>query len=335
MSANMSALHNYKRSTIVLSIRPPSPKRIKLNSNSDWISPTRPAVIPANKRRQPIEIALQYEKDYKKRFKETLKLGKGTYGRVVRATDKQTGTSVVVKSFLKKKVFNWTNGIPTEIDMMMSMNHENIAPVLEAFQSRVNFRMTMPDTNGKDLVKRLLKTIEVRSLPSLPYIAHEVGKGLRYLHEDCSIVHLDIKPGNIIVSKNGADGYKVQIIDFGCAKRYSKGVKEFVVDGGTHRFSCKELYTGTKIIGPEADIFSFGVLVYMLYFDHEKPFPEISDIQSEDEVKLPEELNVPEKSALRELLLNTLTKDTANRWTIRQVLSSEWMKQNGFKSWFI
>lgn len=41
-------------------------------------------------------------------------------------------------------------------------------------------------------------------------------------------------------------------------------------------------------------------------------------------------MNFPENPALRELLLNTLTKDTAKRWPINQILSSEWMRQNGF-----
>jgi len=77
-------------------------------------------------------------------------------------------------------------------------------------------------------------------------------------------------------------------------------VKEFVVNGGTHLISCKEFYTGTKIIGPEADIFSFGVLLYLTHF-HEIPFKEISDIESDEEVILPEIMNAPENSALPEL----------------------------------
>ena len=209
----------------------------------------------------------------------------------------------------------------------MSMNHRNIVPMLEAFESNLYFRMTMPDTNGKDLRKYLPNKVE-DYIPSFPYIAHEVAQGLRYLHEDCQVVHLDIKQPNVIIWKEG-DDYRVQIIDFGCAKRYSKGVKEFVVDGGTHLFSCKEGYTLDTIVGPEADIFSYGVFLFTAFF-HKYPFPYISDILSDEEVKLPEVLNDPENSAFRELLLNTLNKDTANRWNINQVLSSEWMKQNGF-----
>lgn len=62
----------------------------------------------------------------------------------------------------------------------------------------------------------------------------------------------------------------------------------------------------------------------MPYFNGELSFKETSDIESDEEVILLEFMNAPENSALSELLLNTLTKDTANRRTINQVLSSEW-----------
>ncbi len=107
-----------------------------------------------------------------------------------------------------------------------------------------------------------------------PLFAREVAQAIRYLHEDCLIVHLDIKVDNVIIWKEG-DKYRVKIIDFGCAKRYSKGVKDYLVNGGTDLSSCKEFYTGTKIIGPEVDMFSFGVFLYMLYFNNEFPFPEM------------------------------------------------------------
>lgn len=140
------------------------------------------------------------------------------------------------------------------------------------------------------------------------------------------MVHLDIKRENVIISKIGED-YQVQIIDFGSARRYIKGKKKFVVNGGTELSACKERYTGTKIVGPEAaDIFSLGVFLYLMIFEA-FPFETVEQIMSKDEVKLPEIMNKPENRAIRELLMNTLVKRPSNRWNINQVLASDWLKQ--------
>lgn len=236
---------------------PASTKRIKLDADVPIESKAR-IIVPLS------------DEDAENRFKVIERLGEGGFGIAVKAEDNRTKKSVVVKSFLRYEVDNFTDGIPTEIHIMMSMNHRNIVPMLEAYESNLYFRMTMPDTNGKDLRKYLPNKVE-DYIPSFPYIAREVAQGLRYLHEDCQVVHLDIKQPNVIIWKEG-DDYRVQIIDFGCAKRYSKGVKEFVVDGGTHLFSCKEGYTLDTIVGPEADIFSYGVFLFTAFF-HKYPFP--------------------------------------------------------------
>ncbi len=88
---------------------------------------------------------------------------------------------------------------------------------------------------------------------------------------------------------------------------------------------CKEYYTKTKIFGPEADIFSFGVFLYNM-ITGDVPFKTVKSLKSRREVVLPEVLNGPENSAIREILENTLIKrPLANRWTINQVLSSNYL----------
>ena len=294
-----------------------SEKRVKLDSTSINNAEIKPSA----------KLVQLSEEEFLKRFEETELLGEGSFGKAFRARDNQTKTSVIVKSFPRDKIYNWTNGIPTEIDIMMLLSHKNICPVLEAFESNLNYRMVMPDTNGKDLEKYDAK--DPSSVPSFRYIVREVAEGLRYLHEDCLIVHQDIKQENVIVSNIGGE-YKVQIIDFGYAKKYSKGVKEFVVDGCTPLCSCKEYYTKTRIIGPEADVFSFGVFLYTMIFGIEKPpFRTLKSLKSNLEVKLPAVImNGPEDSAIRELLRNTLVKRPSRRWTISQVLSSKYLSSS-------
>jgi len=141
----MSAIKRKATSCLTLKHQSVSTKRIKLDDVNSTTSPLVPIECP------PRIIPLS-EEDYQRRFKVIEDLGKGGFGTAVKAKDNQTKKLVVVKSFLRHEVCNWTDGIPTEIHIMKSLSHRNIAPMIEAFESNLYFRMTMPDTNGKDLL---------------------------------------------------------------------------------------------------------------------------------------------------------------------------------------
>jgi len=280
------------------------PKKVKLNPTTDRI------------------VALS-EDQFDERFQYTDDLAVGGFGVTIKATDNRTKMPVIIKTPFTDRVINWTNDIPTEIEILGSLDHDNIVKIEGAFRVGKEFKMVMPNTEGIDLVNYDFPDDPYKRKAEVRYIIHEIAQGLRYLHNECGIVHQDIKLENIIAS---SDGNHVQIIDFGSAKRFDKGTKRFKVDGGTDLYSCKERYLSTKIIGPEADIFSLGILANVLATG-EFPFKELEDIKSRKPVQLelPEEDDKRESLALREFLTNTLVKNPSKRWTIDQVLSSNWI----------
>ena len=111
-------------------------KRVKLDSNSDNVE---------NKFQLRIVTPMSDE-DFMKRYHQTAQIAEGGFGKVIRALDKKTQTPVIAKSFLRENVYEWTGDMPTEINILMSLNHKNIAPMLDAFKSDLNYRITMPDT---------------------------------------------------------------------------------------------------------------------------------------------------------------------------------------------
>lgn len=260
-------------------------------------------------------------------------------------------TPVIVKNLFKDKIERWTGDIPTEIEIARSVQHDNIAPILGVFKTGNNYLITMPDTKGEDLIESKLPeawkiATPVRNKPGkyraekqpltqdginevLAFacsVTNDVAKALRYLHEECLVVHQDIKPDNIILVEKENGFVEAQLIDFGLAKRYSPDEREFTVDGGTKPYVCREFYTGKLIHGPEADIFSLGVLIHWLIFD-EFPFRTKAQVKANREAGLPPILNDPEFAPLREFLVNTLIKDSSKRWTASQVLASDWIRQ--------
>ena len=108
-------------------------------------------------------------------------------------------------------------------------------------------------------------------------------KGLNYIHER-QIIHLDLKPQNIMM-RSRKDQFHIKLIDFGLAKRLHRGrVKTGFV--GTVGFMAPEIakaqYSGHEqdFATTATDIFSLGVVVYMLLSGGLEPFWEGNDVRA-------------------------------------------------------
>lgn len=86
------------------------------------------------------------------------------------------------------------------------------------------------------------------------YILHDVAAGLEHIHS-CGIVHLDIKPQNILISQSGV----IKIGDFGIAM--AQGNDEDEGHEGDTRYLPRELLNSTERHF-SADIFSLGLTLY-------------------------------------------------------------------------
>ncbi|XP_059649450.1 G-type lectin S-receptor-like serine/threonine-protein kinase LECRK3 [Cornus florida] len=90
-------------------------------------------------------------------------------------------------------------------------------------------------------------------------IAYGIGRGLLYLHEECStqIIHCDIKPQNILID----DYYNARISDFGLAKLLMIGQSQTHTDiRGTRGYVAPEWFRSMPIT-VKVDVYSFGVLL--------------------------------------------------------------------------
>lgn len=84
-------------------------------------------------------------------------------------------------------------------------------------------------------------------------------QGLTYLHETAGVCHRDLKPENLLLNSN----LQLKIADFGLSVRQYNTVKHRSAVG-TRRYQAPEIIEGRRYSGAETDIFSMGVILFLM-----------------------------------------------------------------------
>ena len=158
------------------------------------------------------------------------------------------------------------------------LRHKNIVEIYEFNQVDGNYYMAMEYVDGWTLdgvVRRIRARGEFIPPSVVVEILMSVCRGLDYAHSlkdktglSMNLVHRDLKPGNIILSRQG----DVKIMDFGIAKSDSNLYKTTAADvtKGTPIYMSPEQVTGGKL-DARSDIFSLGSVLHELV-TNEVPF---------------------------------------------------------------
>ncbi|CAF98979.1 unnamed protein product, partial [Tetraodon nigroviridis] len=145
-----------------------------------------------------------------------------------------------------------------EYEILKSLHHERIMALHEAYVTPRYLVLISEYCSGKELLFSLIDRVRYSEDDVVTYIA-QILQGLDYLHSR-RILHLDIKPENVIVTHMNV----IKIIDFGSAQIYNPlFLKQFSPPIGTLEYMSPEMLKG-DVVGPPADIWSVGVLTFIM-----------------------------------------------------------------------
>eukprot|EP01037_Dinobryon_pediforme_P018109 gene18109-18349_t len=190
------------------------------------------------------------------------------------------------------------------------LTHPNIVAVYDYGEDGKIAYIVMEYAPGTEL-KKILDKGERLPPNETVRIMEGVLAGLNYSHER-GVVHRDIKPGNIILAKDGT----VKIADFGIARIESSSMTQAGTVMGTPAYMSPEQFMG-QTVDSRTDIYSAGVMLYQL-LTGERPFEggmtAIMHKALHSEPPKPSELSVTSPRALDAVVARAMAKRPGDRY---------------------
>ncbi len=248
------------------------------------------------------------------RYQIIEELGKGGMGKVYKVFDQEVQAKMALK-LIKPEVSADKNTIDrfrNELKIARDISHKNICRMYDLGREAGNYFITMEYVSGEDL-KSFIRRSRQLVVGTAIFIAKQVCDGLAEAHR-LGVVHRDLKPGNIMIDKEG----NAKIMDFGIARSISvKGITGAGVMIGTPEYMSPEQVEG-KEVDQRSDIYSLGIILYEMLtgqvpFEGDTPFT-IGVKQKSEIPKNPRELNVQIPQDLSRLVLKCLEKDKERRY---------------------
>uniref|UniRef100_A0A804NVY4 non-specific serine/threonine protein kinase n=1 Tax=Zea mays TaxID=4577 RepID=A0A804NVY4_MAIZE len=258
------------------------------------------------------------------------KLGQGQFGTTYLCTELSTGAAFACKSIAKRKLLTPedVDDVRREIQIMHHLaGHKSVVTIKGAYEDPLYVHIVMELCEGGELFDRIVdrgyfserKAAEIaRVIVGVVEACHSLG-----------VMHRDLKPENFLLKDRGHDA-SLKAIDFGLSVFFKPGQVFTDVVGSPYYVAPEVL---CKHYGPEADVWTAGVIVYILLsgvppfwaetqqgifdavlkgaidFDSE-PWPAISD-------------------SAKDLIRRMLRSPPADRLSAHQVLCHPWICENG------
>jgi serine/threonine protein kinase len=197
-------------------------------------------------------------------------IGAGSMGKVKLAKNMETSEQVAVKIVPRQSADEHRSSrdaeradrskeirTAREAAIVSLVNHPYICGMRDVVRTTYHWYMLFEYVNGGQMLDYIISHGKLKEKQARKF-ARQIASALDYCHRN-SIVHRDLKIENILISKTG----DIKIIDFGLSNLFSPRslLKTFC---GSLYFAAPELLQARQYTGPEVDVWSFGIVLYVL-----------------------------------------------------------------------
>ncbi|RCV37296.1 hypothetical protein SETIT_8G051500v2 [Setaria italica] len=285
-----------------------------------------PVTAPAPSSGRPASVLPYKTANVRDHYRIGKKLGQGQFGTTYQCVGKADGAEYACKSIPKRKLLCREDyeDVYREIQIMHHLSeHPNVVRIRGAYEDALFVHIVMELCAGGELFDRIVAKGHYSERAAAKLIKTIVG-----VLEGChslGVMHRDLKPENFLFAST-AEEAPLKATDFGLSMFYKPGDKFSDVVGSPYYVAPEVLQ---KCYGPEADVWSAGVILYILLcgvppfwaeteagifrqilrgkLDFEsEPWPSISD-------------------SAKDLVRNMLTRDPKKRFSAHEVLCHPWI----------
>jgi len=252
-------------------------------------------------------------------------IGEGSYGSVVRCTNKETSQMRALKTISHAVIGSQSDQFKEEMAIMKLLDHPNIVRLYETFEDARNIYLVLELCTGGELFDRIVEVGNFTEKVAV-LVVQQMLRAINYMHLNY-IMHRDLKPENwLLASDESMDKSSLKLIDFGLSKRFEPG--QFAsTRAGTPYYVAPEVLDGRY--AEKSDVWSIGVIMYIMLCGS-PPFTGNETVAVLDAVRRARPTFDRESwkgisAEAKQLLKSLLTKDPSSRLTAANALKHPWM----------
>ncbi|KAF4509531.1 hypothetical protein G6O67_003700 [Ophiocordyceps sinensis] len=191
-------------------------------------------------------------------YKIVRTLGEGSFGKVKLAIHHGTGQQVALKIIARKKLISrdMAGRVEREIEYLQLLRHPHIIKLYTVIKTNTEIIMVLEYAGG-ELFDHIVQHGRMSESEARRFF-QQMLCAVEYCHRH-KIVHRDLKPENLLLDEH----LNVKIADFGLSNIMTDG-NFLKTSCGSPNYAAPEVIGGKLYAGPEVDVWSCGVILYVL-----------------------------------------------------------------------
>ncbi|XP_022961147.1 CBL-interacting serine/threonine-protein kinase 24 isoform X2 [Cucurbita moschata] len=251
-------------------------------------------------------------------------VGEGTFAKVKFACNTETKEGVAMKVMAKSSILKhkMVEQIKREISIMKIVRHPHIVRLHEVLASQTKIYIILEFVSGGELYDKIVLHKKIPEFESRRYFQQLID-AVAHCHSK-GVYHRDLKPENLLLDADG----NLKVSDFGLSALSQQGVELLHTTCGTPNYVAPEVLRGQGYDGAAADIWSCGVILYVLMAGYlpfsESGLPTLNMKINAAEYSCPYWFSPGAKSLIQKIL----DPNPKTRIRIEEIRKDPWFRRN-------